>query len=507
MLQSLLAACGTVLTPMNILVIFAGAAVGIFVGAMPGLSSIMGLSLMLPVTLKFDGTTGILMLLGVFCGAIYGGSITAILIKTPGTANSAATVLDGYPLTQKGQAARALGVSTFASTFGGIFSAIMLLWTAPLLSKVALSFTSPEYFSLAILGLSMVTSLSSKNVTKGLISAVLGLLMATVGMDTLTGVKRFTFGTTYLLGGLSMVPVLIALYAFAQVMQNIETDGQTQRPEREKLRHVFPNGKIIKKIMPTLLRSSVIGTVLGAIPGIGGDIACWMSYNEARRFDKHPEEFGTGRIEGVAAPEAANNAISGGALIPLLTLGIPGAAGTAVMLGALMMQGIVPGPLLFQTQQTEVYSIIVGLLLANIAMGVIGFAGIRLFARIGSVKNRYMVPIVVMFCVIGTFALNSSINDVFMMMIVGVIAWFLIKLDYPMPPVILGLILGSQLERNLQRSLSLSGGSFAIFFTRPISCILLVIAVLSVFLPLIIRSVKKLIAGKRGAKAQESRPA
>ncbi len=485
MVESLLSAISTVCIPMNLLMIIVGAAVGVFIGAMPGLSSVMGLSLMLPLVLKFEGTTGILMLLGVFCGAIYGGAITAILIKTPGTANSAATVLDGYPMTQKGQAARALGISTFASVFGGIFSAIMLMWTAPLLSKIALSFTSPEYFALAILGLSMVVSLSGKNVTKGLISAVLGLLMGTVGMDTLTGVKRFTFDTTYLMGGISMVTVLIALYAFAQIMQNIELHGKTTPPLREKLRHVFPGGKTIKKILPTLCRSSLIGSVLGAIPGIGGDIACWMAYNTARRCDKHPEQFGTGRIEGIAAPEAANNAISGGALIPLLTLGIPGDAGTAIMLGALMMQGIVPGPLLFTSQQAEVYTIIIGLLLANIAMGLIGFGGIRLISRMGSVKNRYMVPIIVTFCIIGTFALNSSINDIFLMMALGIIAFLMIKMEYPMPPVILGLILGDQLERNLQRSLSLSDGDFFIFLQRPVAAFLLAAALLSVVLPVL----------------------
>ncbi len=481
----------TVFQPINLLLIFVGSLAGIFVGAMPGLSSIMGLSLLLPLTLKFDSTAGILMLLGVFCGAIYGGSITAILIKTPGTANSAATVLDGYPLTQKGQAAKALGVSTFASTFGGIFSAIMLLWTAPLLSKVALSFTSPEYFSLAIFGLSMVTSLSSKNVTKGLISAVVGLLMATVGMDALTGAKRFTFDSTYLLGGITMVPVLIGLYAFSQGLINIENNDAQHKVTSETIRRTFPSRKIIKRIFPTILRSSAIGTLIGAIPGTGGDIASWLAYNETKRWDKHPEEFGTGRIEGVAAPEAANNAVSGGTLIPLLTLGIPGDAGTAVMLGALMMQGVVPGPLLFTNEQGKVYTIIFGLFVANLFMGVLGFLGIRLFAKVGDVPNKYLTPIVFAFCIVGTYALNNSINDIFLMLIIGAIAFFMIKLDYPTPPLILGLILGGTLEKNMNRALLVSKGSFSIFFTRPISLALLLIAFCSVFLPMILTVIRK----------------
>ncbi len=500
MLESLITVIGVVFQPFNLLIVLLGTFVGIFVGAMPGLSSIMGLSLMLPLTLRFEGTTGILMLLGVFCGAIYGGSITAILVKTPGTANSAATVLDGYPLTMRGEAARALGISTFSSMFGGLFSAIMLLWTAPLLSKVALSFTSPEYFSLAIFGLSMVTSLSSKNVTKGLISAVFGLMLGTVGMDALTGVKRFTFGTTYLLGGIAMVPVLIGLYAFSQGLANVENAGGEQKHESVRLKRTFPSLPDLRKTLPTMIRSSVIGTVVGAIPGTGGDIASWLAYNEARRWDKKPEEFGSGRIEGVAAPEAANNAVSGGALIPLLTLGIPGDAGTAVMLGALMMQGIVPGPLLFTSEQQKVYTIIVGLFVANLCMGLLGFCGIRLFAKIGDISNRYLTPIVFVFCIVGTFALNNSVNDIFLMMLIGVLAFFLMKLDFPMPPVILGLILGDTLEKNLQRSLMVSKGSFSIFFTRPISLCLLLIAFLSVFLPSLMHLVKAKRA-KGGADA------
>ncbi len=497
--MSLLEVIGVVFQPVHLFITFCGAFVGVFVGAMPGLSSIMGLSLMLPLTLKFDGSAGLLMLLGVFCGAIYGGSITAILIRTPGTANSAATVLDGYPLTEQGKAAQALGVSTLASTFGGLFSAVMLLWTAPLLSKVALSFTSPEYFSLAVFGLSMVTSLSSKNVTKGLISALIGLMLATVGMDALTGAKRFTFSSTYLLGGIAMVPVLIGLYAFSQGLVNIEKEDAQGARTSEKIRRTFPHWRVIKQIFPTLLRSSLIGTFIGAIPGTGGDIASWLAYNETKRWDKHPEEFGTGRLEGVAAPEAANNAVSGGALIPLLTLGIPGDAGTAVMLGALMMQGIVPGPLLFTNEKVKVYTIIVGLFVANIFMGLLGFCGIRLFSKVGDVPNKYLTPIVFAFCIVGTYALNNSVSDIFLMILIGFLAFLLSKLDYPMPPLILGLILGGTLEKNMQRSLLVSNGSFSIFVTRPISLLLLIVAFSSVFLPMIISAVKTHALSKKSS--------
>lgn len=474
-----------VFQPYHLLVIFAGVLIGILVGAMPGLSSIMGLSIMMPLTLSLEGNAGILMLLGIFCGAIYGGSITAILINTPGTANSAATCLDGYPMaTRLKQPGRALSISTMASTFGGIFSAILLFGTAPLLSKVALQFGAPEYFALAMFGLSMVTSISSRNRMKGLISAVLGLLLATVGMNAVTGLPRFTGGSVYLMGGIPMVPTLIALYAFSQGLMNIETHlPERGRRVRARIERVLPTLSDVRQTWGTILRSSVIGTVIGAIPGTGGDIASWVGYNEAKRWSKRSEEFGTGVPEGIAAPEAANNAISGGALIPLLTLGIPGDAGTAVMLSALMMQGVIPGPTLFTEQTSMVYTIIVGLLLANVAMCILGYAGIRLFAKIGNVSNVYLTPIVFTFCVIGTYALNNNLMDIYLMLILGLIAYVLIKLEFPMPPIILGLILGNLAEKNLQRSLVLSNGDWRILLQRPIALGLLVVALFSLVWP------------------------
>ncbi len=497
-MESLLTALAVVLQPYNFIMILFGTLIGILVGAMPGLSSVMGLSIMMPLTLSLEGSAGILMLLGIFCGAIYGGSITAILIKTPGTANSAATCLDGYPMaTKMGQPGRALSISTMASTFGGLFSAVMLLWTAPALSKIALKFGAPEYFALAIFGLSMVTSISGKNVVKGMIGAVIGLMMATIGMNALTGTPRFTFNSVYLMGGIAMIPTLIALYAFSQGLSNIEGGAGKNVSGGAKLERVLPTLSDIKRTFPTILRSSVIGTVIGAIPGTGGDIASWVGYNEAKRWSKHPEEFGEGVPEGIAAPEAANNAISGGALIPLLTLGIPGDAGTAVMLSALMMQGVVPGPMLFTEQTSTVYTIIVGLFFANICMCVLGYGAIRGFARIGNVSNTYLTPIVFVFCVVGTYALNNNILDIFMMMIFGAVAYVLIKCDFSMPPIILGLILGGLAEKNLQRALVISDGSVSVFFTRPISLALLVISAFSLIWPIISPVIKK----KRAAKA------
>lgn len=492
-MEALIGALSVACQPMYLLYIAAGTLFGIFVGVMPGLSSVMGLSIMLPFTLTLKGSGGILMMLGLFCGAIYGGSITAILINTPGTANSAATCLDGNPMAiKKGQPGRALGLSTMASTFGGLFSAVMLLWTAPLLSKFAMKFTPPEYFAMAVFGLSIVTSVSNKNLLKGLLSAVIGLLLATIGIDSIAGTTRFTFGTIYLTGGISFIPVLIGLFAFSQGLITTEENfGKLVKKVTPKIKRTIPTMEDVKRVFPTMLRSSVIGTVIGAIPGTGGDIASWVSYNEAKRWSKHPEEFGNGAPEGIAAPEAANNAISGGALIPLLTIGIPGDSGTAVMLGALMMQGIIPGPLLFTEQTDKVYLIIVGLFLANIFMGLLGFAGIRLFSKIVAIPDVILTPMIFIFCFVGTFAMNHNISDIFLMIVAGVLGYFMLKMDFCVPPLILGLILGRTLESNLRRSLVLSDGSPVIFLQRPIAFVLLIAAFLSLIYPIVLPYLRK----------------
>lgn len=493
-MEALIGALSVACQPMYLLYIAAGTLFGIFVGVMPGLSSVMGLSIMLPFTLTLKGSGGILMMLGLFCGAIYGGSITAILINTPGTANSAATCLDGNPMAiKKGQPGRALGLSTMASTFGGLFSAVMLLWTAPLLSKFAMKFTPPEYFAMAVFGLSIVTSVSNKNLLKGLLSAVIGLLLATIGIDSIAGTTRFTFGTIYLTGGISFIPVLIGLFAFSQGLISTEENfGKLVKKVTPKIKKTIPTIEDVKRVFPTMLRSSVIGTVIGAIPGTGGDIASWVSYNEAKRWSKHPEEFGNGAPEGIAAPEAANNAVSGGALIPLLTIGIPGDSGTAVMLGALMMQGIIPGPLLFTEQTDKVYLIIVGLFLANIFMGLLGFAGIRLFSKIVAIPDVILTPMIFIFCFVGTFAMNHNISDIFLMIIAGILGYFMLKMDFCVPPLILGLILGRTLESNLRRSLVLSDGSPIIFLQRPIALVLLIAAFISLIYPLVLPYIRKM---------------
>ncbi|QUO37273.1 tripartite tricarboxylate transporter permease [Dysosmobacter sp. Marseille-Q4140] len=504
-MEYILPALQIVCTPHGLAVIFLGALFGILCGAMPGLSSIMAMTILMPFTFSLDGLYGILMLLGVFCGSVYGGSITAILINTPGTANAAATCLDGYPMAQKGQPDRAISISTSASCFGGLFGSFCLLFTAPLLASVSIKFGVTEYFALGIFGLSIVTGVSSKSVIKGVLGAILGLLLGTVGIDTLSATFRYTFDITYLVAGVAFVPLLIGLYALAQCFTTSEGDlDEMTRGRNVKLKQILPSRHDIKRCTPVVLGCSVLGTIIGAIPGTGGDIASWVGYNEAKRWVKKNEvPFGEGTPEGIAAPESANNAIVGGALIPLLTLGIPGDAGTALLLGALMLQGITPGPLLFTNQGEKVYTIIVGLFMANIAFAILGFCGIRIFAKIGNLPQKWLTPLIFTFCTVGTFALNNNFGDVIFMLIAGILGYFLLKLDFSMPPIILGLLLGETVESNLRRAMTLSGGDLGYFLTRPIAMVLLVISAISLFYPIIVPAISRHNA-KRAAQKQNA---
>lgn len=469
--------------------ILLGVLAGIIIGALPGLTVNMGIALLLPLTYSFQGMTGILMLLGVYCGAVYGGSITAILISTPGTPASAATVLDGYPMAKKGEAGRALGLSTLASMFGGVFSTIALVLIAPLLAKVATGFSSAEYFALAIFGISIITSVSSQSVIKGLIGGVLGLFIATIGLDPMTSGMRFTFDSIYLMGGISFIPVLVGLFAFSQGLLSLEEDHRERiagivRQTKSKIDRIFPTWSDIKRVMPTYIRSSVIGTGIGAIPGTGGDIASFIAYNEAKRWSKHPEEFGHGSPEGVSAPEAGANSVAGGAMVPLMTLGIPGDGATAIIMGAFMVQGLALGPQLFTEHPVEVNSIFIGLFAANIFMGIMGFMGMRLFAKVMSVPRRVLVPIIFVLCSVGAYSVNHDMTDVFVMMGAGLAAYILIKLDFSMSPIVIGIILGPMAESNFRRTLVISEGDPMIFLTRPVCAVFLGIAILTLLLPI-----------------------
>jgi putative tricarboxylic transport membrane protein len=475
-----------------ILILFLSVAVGIIIGALPGLTATMGVALLLPVTFGMEPVTGILLLVGVYFGAIYGGSITAILLRTPGTPSSAATALDGYPMTVKGQAHKALTISTLSSTIGGVLSVIVLILVAPQLAEFALKFSAPETFALALFGLAIISSISGNSVLKGLIAGFVGLLIATIGIDPIGGFPRFTMGSTNLMGGVSYIPVLIGLFAAAEAFRSVEDIFKSglifNTIEKVKLKWAE-----FKSLIWVILRSTGIGTFIGMIPGAGGDIASFLSYNEAKRFSKKPKEFGNGNPEGVAASEAANNACTGGAMIPLLTIGIPGDAVTAVMLGALMVQGLQPGPLLFTNHGGIVYTLFIGMLLANLLLLFYGLLGIRIFTKILTIPKVVLTPSILVLCIVGSYALGNNLFDVWVMLISGIIGYFMFRYDFPVSPVILALILGPMLEANLRRSLVLSDGNISILFTRPISLTLIILAIITLFYPLII----KLFKGKK----------
>ncbi|MEW6623392.1 MAG: tripartite tricarboxylate transporter permease [Bacillota bacterium] len=481
----------------SLIMVFLGVTGGILVGSLPGLTATMGVALLVPFTFGLPIHQGMAMLLGIFSGAIYGGSISAILIRTPGTPAAAATLLDGYPLAQRGEAGRALSMSVFSSFIGGFTGALIMTFLSPQLSRFALKFSAPEYFALAIFGLSIIISVSGKSIYKGLITGVFGLLIATMGIDPTSGYPRFTFGMMDLYEGPSFIPTLIGLFALAEVFKGVETIYKQQKVE-SKITQLLPKLSDIKKSWKTIFKSSILGTFIGSIPGAGSDISAFVAYSEAKRSSKHPETFGEGEIEGVAAAESANNACTGGAMIPMLSLGVPGDAVTAVLLGALVIQGLRPGPLLYKDHIDIVYTIFAGMMMANVVMFIVGFLGIRFFARIISINRNILLPVIFLLSIVGAYSMRNSLFDVWVAIIFGVIGYFMQRYEFPASPILLALILGPMAEGNLRRALIVSHGDPLILFTRPISAILLILAVLSIITSLI-RQIKleKKLAEKR----------
>lgn len=473
------------LTINNILFMNIGMAAGILVGALPGLTGTMAIALLLPLTYGLPSITGMYLLLGVYLGGIYGGSITAILINTPGTPASAATALDGYQMAKKGKAKKALHLALSASLIGGIISVVVLIFAAPAVAKVALSFGPAEYFALALFGLTIIANVGEGSVYKGLLMGMLGLLVSTIGLDPIDGVDRFSFGITSLLGGIDIIPALIGLFAITEIITKIYDMNKPvgemisyDKSMKTKFSDVF-------KYKWTAFKSSLIGVVIGAIPGTGAAISSFMAYNEAKRTSNEPEQFGQGSEEGVVASEAANNAVTGATLIPLLTLGIPGDTNTAVLIGALTMQGIIPGPKLFVEQPMWVYSIMIGLLLVNMFMYLQGMFFIRSFVNVTKIKAQVLVPILIVLCVIGAYAANNTSFDALLMLIFGVVGFGLMKMKFPLTPLVIGIVLGPLAESNMRRALILSQGDWLIFLRKPISLIFILISLAMLIVPLL----------------------
>lgn len=461
-----------------------GVALGIIFGALPGLTAAMGVALLIPLTFGMPAIEAFSALLGMYCGAIYGGCITAILVGTPGTVSAAATMLEGPALTARGESRRALQMATWASFIGGIFSSLVLVTVAPLLAKAAMSFGAPEYFAVAVFGLTVVSSLSTGNMLKGMISAFIGLFLATIGLDPITGDLRNTFDNPNLFSGLSLVPVLVGLFAMSQVIVTVEDVFRGVTLKGGNLSSRGLSLRDMKDNVVNFLRSSIIGTLIGIVPATGVSAATFMAYGEAKRFSKHPEMFGKGAIDGIAATESSNNAVCGGALIPLLTLGVPGDIVTAIILGALMIQGLTPGPLLFVEHPVTVYGIFAAFIIANVLMLILGLIAIRGSNKIIAIPSGVLMPIVVTLCAVGGYAVNNNMFDLLIVAIFGVVGYLMIKCNIPQPPMLLAMILAGIAETNFRRALSISQNDYSIFYTSPVAMCILAVSLFVLIKPI-----------------------
>ncbi|GAB7021203.1 tripartite tricarboxylate transporter permease [Halostagnicola sp. A-GB9-2] len=480
-----------VLDPTILALMVFGVLLGILMGSIPGMTATMTIAVLLSFTFTLEPATGMMLLLGIFGGAVYAGSIPAILIRTPGTPSAAATIFDGYPLSQKGEAGRAIRMSTVASFIGGFISVLALMFLSPLIADAALRFRSPEFFALALFGLTIIASVSGDSLTKGMISGLLGMLIATVGIDPLTGYQRFTFDVPNLMGGIEFIAVMIGLFGIAEGLrkyaQGIDDD---QNQINQKITGVLPSLSDIKSIAPISIVSGFIGSLVGAIPGAGGDIASFITYNEATRWLKDTTpSFGEGNIRGVAAAESGNNASTGGALIPTFTLGIPGDSVSALLIGALMVHNVTPGPELYQDESGLLYTIFVGFLLIYVIILIFGLLGANYWARLINIPQNYVWPVIFVLCVIGAIALSGTVFNAWVMLAAGGLGFVMRFRGYPLAPMVLGLILAPIAEANLRRSLDISGGSLDIFYTSPIALTVILLSIATVAVPAI-RSVR-----------------
>lgn len=470
-----------VFTPITLLFIIMGVVLGIIFGAIPGMSAAMAVALCLPISFGLEPVTGISLLIGLYIGGISGGLISAVLLKIPGTPSSVATTFDGGPMAEKGEAGRALGIGLFYSFIGGLISIAVLIFIAPQIAKVALKFGPYEYFSVTLFSLTMVAVLADGKMTKGFLSALMGFVLAMIGTAPIDSVKRFTFGSNSLNNGLALLSVMIGFYAIGEVISAVgksnKVDGKDVK--KFKMRGLGFSIKEFAAEKVNMIRSALIGIGIGILPGIGGGTSNMIAYAVAKSNAKNKDEYGKGCMGGIVASECSNNASIGGAMIPLLTLGIPGDTVTAMLLGGLMIHGIQPGPMLFQTNGKMVYSIYGALLVANIVMLAVEFFGIRGFVKLLSIPKNILMPIIVILCVVGAFAENNRMFDVYAMVACGIIAFVLHKLKFAIPPLILGFILAPYTETYLRRALSLDKGNLAGFVTRPISLIFLVATVFS----------------------------
>lgn len=481
------------LNPQILLLIILGVFVGIIFGSVPGLSGTLGIILFLPLTRTIDLLSSLVFLTGIFIGGEFGGSISAILIGTPGTNSAVCTMIEGYPLAKKGHARKALMMALGASTVGGLLSALSLLFLAPTISKYTLEFGPPEFFAIAVFGLSIIASVSGKSLEKGLFAGAIGIILSLVGMDSVSGTTRFTFKNFNLYRGIELIALLTGLFALASIIGKV-SDVFSKTEARQEMKMNKDDKLSLKEFMQykwALLRGSLIGIGIGIVPGIGTGVASFLSYDTSKRTSKKPEEYGNGSYEGIAAVESSNNGVTAASLIPLLTLGLPGSPSAAVLIGAFTMNGLSVGPLLFKENGVLIYSLMVAIVLANIIMFFEGKFLSRLMAKITKVPNDVLIPILLVVCAAGAISVNNSSFDLYVFLIAGTVGYILSLLDIPLVPIVIGFVLGNTMDSNLRKGLVMTNGSFMKFVTRPITCTVLAFTVAVLLYSVIKEQIKK----------------
>lgn len=494
----IISAAAQISTPLTLLAIVAGTIVGVIVGVLPGLGSVIGLTMVLPFTFSMSQIPAIALMLGVYCGSVYGGSITAIVLNTPGTPQSAATALEGFPMARRGEADLAIGWVTTASTFGGLFSVLVFVIAGPSLAAFSLQFTPIEYFALGLFAMTCIAGVSSGNLVKGLVAGALGLLLATVGNDPVTGDLRFTFDSFQLSAGIGLIPVIVGLFAFSEMFLRV-LQLDRPGPEASEMRVGFrmPPWSAWRARLGMLLRGSLIGSFVGALPGTGAATSAFIAYSEARRASKRKDNFGYGEPDGLVACESANNAVTGSALVPTLALGIPGDPVTAVMLGALVIQGIAPGPQLFANHLDLIYAIFLCLIVVNIVMFLTGALGASLFTRVLRIPEPILIGLILIIATVGAYGVNGNVFDVWVALAAGVAGVVLRYFRFPVAPIVIGMVLEPTIEMSLRQGLILTHGNFWGFFERPIAAILFAITAMTLCWPLVRMGIAQLRKPRR----------
>ena len=471
--------------PVNLFFCFIGVLIGTLIGVLPGIGPVATISLLLPSTFQITPVSALIMLAGIFYGAMYGGSTTSILVNIPGEAASVVTCLDGYQMARRGRAGPALGISAFGSFIAGTLATVFIMLIAPPLANIALRFGPPEYFTLMFLGLTVLTYLASGSMIRALMMACVGIILGTIGTDTISGLERFTYRSYTLMDGLGLVPVIMGLFGISEVLLNIDEQSNRRDVYETKLSNLLPNREDWRLAIFPILRGAIVGFFLGILPGGGAVIASFGAYAMEKKISKHPEKFGKGAIEGVASPEAANNAASQGAFIPLLTLGIPANVVMAILLGALLIHGIKPGPLLMKQHADLFWGVVGSMYLGNAMLLVLNLPLIGIWVKILKIPYPILFPLIILFCLIGCYSLSNNIYEILIMVLFGVVGFLMKKFAYEGAPLILAFVLSPLMENALRQSLIMSHGSFSIFFTRPIALVFFIVALFLLVSPLI----------------------